>query len=105
MKNIKQDNREIKIKLEVYSALPCATETFTINGIEADKDWFVSNYDNGDGEEIEYGCNNRVTDLLSIEEVRQNLPDELKSLTDDEIVKIQNELEEKLVSGGCGWCV
>ena len=105
MKNTKQDNREIKIILKIYDALPCETETFTINGIKADKDWFVDNYDNGDGEEIEYVCNNRITDLLQIEDVRQNLPKKLQDLTDDEIVKIQNELEENLVSGGCGWCV
>jgi basic membrane lipoprotein Med (substrate-binding protein (PBP1-ABC) superfamily) len=66
---------------------------------------FVDNYDNGDGEEIEYGCNNRVTDLLSLEQVRKNLPKELKTLTDDEIIKIQEKLEEELISGGCGWCV
>ena len=95
----------MKLILKVYDTLPCSTQEFSINGIEADQDWFVDNYDNGDGEEIEYGCNNRVTELLDIEEVRKNLPDELKNLTDEEIKKIQSELEDKLVSGGCGWCV
>lgn len=95
----------IKIIIEVCSALPCKTQKFTINGIDIDQDLFVDNYDNGDGEEIEYGCNNRVTELLSIDQVRKYLPEELKDLTDEEIKKIQSELEEKLVSGGCGWCV
>jgi hypothetical protein len=95
----------MKLILKIYDALPCETKEFTINGIEAEQDWFVDNYDNGDGEEIEYGCNNRVTDLLSLEQVRKNLPKELKTLTDDEIIKIQEKLEEELISGGCGWCV
>ena len=95
----------MKLELKICSALPCETETFVINGIEADKDWFVNNYDDGDGEEIEYGCNNRVTEVLSLGQVRTNLPEELSNLTDDEIIKIQERLSDELVSGGCGWCV
>lgn len=95
----------MKINLVVYGALPCATETFEIDGVKSEQDWFVNNYDEGSGEEIEYGCNNRETEKLSLEEVRKNLPKELKYLTDGDIEKIQSRLEDELVSGGCGWCV
>jgi len=95
----------MKIELKVYNGLPCETQTFIINGVDADKNWFVKNYDNGKGREIEYGCNNRVTKLLRISEVRNNLPESLKELSVEEIEEIQNKLEEELVSGGCGWCV
>lgn len=95
----------MKIELKIYDALPCETKVFEINGTEAQKDWFVNNYDNGDGEEIEYGCNNRITEALSISEVREKLPKKLQSLTDKEIEQIQERLREELVSGGCGLCV
>lgn len=92
------------IELEVYGALPCCTKTFKINGIEADQKWFVNNFDNGEGEEIEYGCNNRITEFLSVEDVKKQLPPSLV-LTNEEITKVQTLLKEQLVSGGCGWCV
>lgn len=95
----------MKLTLKVYDGLPCQTREFEINGIEAEKYWFVNNYDNGDGEEIEYGCNNRITELFSISEVREKLPQELKSLSDEEIERVQQRLSDELVSGGCGWCV
>ena len=95
----------MKIELKVYNGLPCETQTFIINGVDSDKNWFVDNYDDGRGREIEYGCNNRVTKLLRISEVISNLPESLKCLSVEEIEEIQNRLEEELVSGGCGWCV
>ena len=95
----------MKLELKVYSALPCETKMFIIDGVDSDENWFVNNYDDGRGKEIEYGCNNRVTKLLRISEVRNNLPESLKDLSVEEIEEIQNRLEEELVSGGCGWCV
>ena len=41
----------MKLELKVYSALPCETKMFIINGVDSDKNWFVSNYDDGRGEE------------------------------------------------------
>lgn len=100
-----QIKRDLKIEIEVYDAFPCRTERFKINGKVANQEWFVENYDNGDGDEIEYGCNNRVTDYLDISQVRDELPEDLQDLTAEEIYKIQDELSSNLISGGCGWCV
>lgn len=42
---------------------------------------------------------------LELKEVRENLPSEFQSLTDEEITTIQSHLVDKLSVGSCGLCV
>lgn len=95
-------NKEVCIK--PYRSLPCATEIFTINGIDA------SYYDFGMGEDIDpesapdWGCGchvfKRTEDSVEIEKAMNKY-----SLTREEFDGICKLLEEELFVGECGWCV
>lgn len=93
----------VEVCIKPFHALPCATETFTINGKDA------SSYNFGMGEDIDpenapdYGCGYRVfkrtEDQAEIEETMNKY-----SLTREEFDRICRLLEEELFVGECGWC-
>jgi len=90
----------MKLELEIYGSL-CETNTFTINGINAEYEEFGDKRDH-DAENAEpYGCGN-------MKFIRYDVSSEILEkygITKDEYDVICTELEEKLSFGCCGWCV
>ena len=92
----------MNIEIETYSALPCSTKTFRINGIDADEDDFGSMEDTDIENAPEYGCgckefiphDDRISEAM-----------ERYGITADEFYEIQSALESALYVGSCGWCI
>jgi hypothetical protein len=84
-----------------YDALPCSLATFTINGMDADKDDFGDSSDIDSDNAEEYGCGNHV---FQGKMPTQAVLDKYK-ITVDEYSTIVRELESKLDVGSCGWCI
>jgi len=97
----------IKIKLKFYDAL-CATNIFTINGVDADYEDFGIKYDR-DSEKIEYyGCN--AEDCVCGDMRFTGMPSTPKILakykiTEDEYQKVVSKLEDGLSFGCCSLCL
>jgi hypothetical protein len=88
----------MKYEIEALNSF-CSLDTFTINGIEADEDYFVYGSDEGDREE--YGCGNRVARVIK---PNQYVLKAYK-ITEEEFYVIANEIAEALSFGQCSWCV
>lgn len=98
----------MELIIKKIDSLPCCTEKFTINGIDAEKNDFGEGYDNRNYCTVDYsdaiarwGCVNRVWKR------KHSTPEVLSkyNITQDEYNTIVLELEEKLSIGRCGWCV
>lgn len=89
-------------------ALPCALETYYLNGKYFDGDDFGESEDKGgycDSEGImRYGCVNRVFKPYEDEEYKNEAMAKY-GITENEYYKIQDHLESELYVGQCGWCV
>lgn len=100
MKN-KTDERVLKVVIETYDALPCSCETFTINGIDADKDDFGSTVDMDSENAEEYACGDRqFVPQMPTDEVLEKYSINLK-----EYAEICDKLQCALAVGSCGWCI
>ena len=95
-------NKEVCIK--PYRSLPCATEIFTINGIDAYFGDFGCGTDIDPENAPDYGCGCHIfestEDSVEIEKAMNKY-----SLTREEFDGICKLLEEELFVGECGWCV
>jgi hypothetical protein len=92
----------MKMEIETYGALPCATSTFTINGIDADTSDFGSMESDGCPSECEgYDCHNKhfVPDTVDKKIM------EKYDISNNEVKEVQEKLTEILNVGDCGWCV
>ena len=90
----------MEYKAEVYSAL-CSLAKFTINGVDADEDDFVDNYDHSPETAEDYGCGDMRADIKADTDVV------LKKygITADEYATIAADVSDKVSFGCCGWCV
>lgn len=88
--------------------LPCALETYYLNGKSFDQDDFGTSGDKGgycDSEDImNYGCVNWVFEPHEDEEHKDKAMAKY-GITEVEYYKIQDHLESELCVGECGWCV
>lgn len=90
----------MKLKLKVFDCL-CATETFEINGIQANSSDFGENNDEDSENADDYGCGNmQFTTKPSTQEVLDKY-----KISVDEYNKIAEQLSEKMSFGCCGWCI
>lgn len=91
----------MELKIKTYHALPCRTEVFIINGMNAEQDDFCDTYDH-DAESAEpYACADMRFDRKPpTKEVLDRY-----NITEEEYYNICNELEGELYVGSCGWCV
>lgn len=90
----------MELKLEIYGSL-CSTSIFTINGLAANEFEFGKSYDANPDEAEEYGCGNRkFKRIASTEKVLTKY-----NISEEEYIKIAEQLEDKLSFGNCGWCV
>jgi len=93
--------RKIDVVIIPYHALPCSCETFTINGVRADKDDFGSTCDMDPGNAPDYGCGNRqFVPQMPTDEVLEKYGINLK-----EYAEICGKLQDMLDVGECGWCI
>lgn len=91
----------MELKIKTYHALPCRTEVFIINGMNAEQDDFGDTYDHDAENAEEYECADMHFDRKPpTKEVLDKY-----NITEKEYDTICNELECKLCVGGCGWCV
>lgn len=92
----------MKIKLETYTALPCTTKTFKINGVNADVSDFGSNEDSDPEKAPQYGCgcHKFVADIHKAEAAIEKY-----HITLHDFVEICDLLTKKLNVGRCEWCV
>lgn len=92
--------RKLDIVIKPYYSLPCACETFTINGIDADKSDFGSTVDMDEENAEEYACGDRqFVPQMPTDEVLEKYGINLK-----EYAEICDELKSALAVGSCGWC-
>lgn len=91
----------MELNIKPFHALPCRTEVFIINGMNADQDDFGDTYDH-DAESAEpYACADMHFDTNPpTKEVLDRY-----NITEEEYYNICNELEDKLYVGSCGWCI
>lgn len=89
----------MELKLTFYDCY-CATESFEINGVEADYDDFGSRVDLDHSNAPDYGCGCRtfIPKLPT-----QAILDEYK-INADEYEEICNKLVAGLSFGRCSWC-
>ncbi len=92
----------MKIKIKPYRALPCALETFTINGIHADLNEFGSMNDEGSEYAGNYAC--RDMRFTKYDEPLEGLLKKY-NITREEYDEICEELDRELCVGSCGWCI
>ena len=85
-----------------YRALPCALETFLINGKLADVEEFGESYDACPAAAESYGCGDRV---FSKHESPAAEVCERYAITEEQWREVAEELETTLHAGACGWCV
>jgi hypothetical protein len=91
-----------KVIAEPYGALPCALQTFTINGIDADENDFGEGFDADWENAPDYGCG-----FHKFEGDRTEKPSVLAKYNIDysDYLEICDLLEETLLVGSCGWCI
>lgn len=95
----------MNVEAKPFGALPCELETFKINGVECQKNWFISMDSDNCPEGCEgYDCHNMHAVALDLDEVRHSIKGKI-DLDDNEILKVQTILVEVLNVGDCGWCV
>lgn len=87
-------------KLEIYGSL-CATRTFTINGIVANKDDFGDQYDTDPYSAEAYSCGDMR--FIPFDEPKEGVL-ERYGITKEEFDTIKWALESSLSFGRCGWC-
>ena len=92
----------MKVKIELYDALPCAMKVFEINGISADKDDFGMGFDHNRKRAEPYGCGCHKFDAYR--EYTKEIHDKY-NITESEYLEVCDLLEDKLYVGYCGWCV
>ncbi len=89
----------MEYKAEVYGAL-CSLSEFTINGIDADEDDFVDQYDQSPETAEKYGCGNMRADIIpATDEVLKKY-----GITADEYATIAADVAKKVSCGCCGRC-
>ena len=89
------------VEIETYSALPCTTKRFYINGISADTDDFGYITDTDPDNAPDYGCG-CMEFIPSDDKMRKAM--EKYSISAYEFRTVQYMLEDKLYVGSCGWC-
>lgn len=87
----------MKLTLNVYHSLPCKTEIFIINGIEANYEDFVVLTLDSDGN---YGCYAGLENKLPTNDILKKYKIDV-----DEYAKVCNKLNKELVHGHCSWCL
>lgn len=90
------------VKIKTFRSLPCETEVFQINGVDADLSDFGSMYD-VDIESAgpwECGCREFVAYDTFIQQAMQKY-----GITSDEFSAIQEMLKSEMHVGHCSWCV
>ena len=92
----------MKIEISQCNCVPCQTELFKINGIDADIDWFIEKEEHGDSKE--YMCSDISYYYIDVEIIKANLPKELKYLTNKNILEIQLIISNELIKGDCNLC-
>lgn len=87
----------MKYTIEPYHALPCALETFIINGVNATVEDFG---------EVELSGNCMESECCSTFVAAPPKPEVLEKyyITEDEYLSIRERLEEELYVRQCGWC-
>jgi hypothetical protein len=90
----------MKLELKIYRCL-CETETFLVNGIDAEHEDFGTKGDNSPDTAEDYGCGNMTfTGSTSTPEILEKY-----KINESEYLEIVSELEDKLSFGRCGWCI
>lgn len=92
------------IVIKPYSALPCATKVFKINGIEAEIEDFGSMEDRRPDMAEPFSCACMCFTSNNDKEARRRAMEKY-NITYDEFEIVQNELESVMYVGSCGWCV
>lgn len=90
------------IVIRPYSALPCATEVFNINGINADIEDFGSMTDTNHFEAEPYSC--ACMEFIPNDNHMEMVMNKYE-ISKEEFREIQEKLEEKMYVGSCGWCI
>lgn len=91
----------MEIIIKTYKALPCQTEVFKINGINASIEDFGDNSDNDPENAEVYGCGyHKFTGNI---EVKSEILEKYK-ITKEEYFEVINKLENVLDVGPCYWC-
>jgi len=97
---MKEVKRQVNLTLKIIS-FRCVTETFRINGIDADDTDFGDKFDRCPQLAEPYGCGFMAfTRASSTTEVLERY-----SITDEEYGVICAQLEMGLTFGRCSWCV
>ena len=87
----------MELELTTYRCLPCSTECFKINGIDADEYDFGGKTIGGDC--MENTCYCRFEKKLPSQAILDKY-----NITVDEYALVCEELEIKLNVYNCGWC-
>jgi hypothetical protein len=92
----------MNVEIKPFYALPCSTEVFTINGIDADTDYFGHSEDTERGNTAPYGCGCRK---FIGDDDRMSEAMEKYGITANEFYEVQDMLVSELHVGGCGLCI
>lgn len=92
----------MNVKIKPFNALPCSTEVFTINGIDADTSYFGDSEDTDRDNAEQYGCG--CMEFIPRDDDMSEAM-ERYGISADEFHEIQDMLVDKLYVGGCGWCI
>ena len=89
----------MKLELSFYGCL-CATNTFRINGVEADSDDFVDQYDHNRSNAPDYGCGHMSCDI------KEPTPEVLDkyNINEQGFYEVAENLSDGLSFGRCGLC-
>lgn len=92
----------MNVKIKPFNALPCKTKVFTINGIDADTDYFgySEDTDSGNAEPYGCGCMEFIRDDDRMKEAMEKY-----GITANEFYEVQDMLVSELYVGSCGWCI
>jgi hypothetical protein len=91
---------KVKLEIQPYHALPCALQTFTINGKKASEEDFGEMVDKDVYNAPDYGCGCKCF------ESKPPTPEVLikYEIDDQDYLDICSELEDALYVGTCAWC-
>ena len=92
----------MNVEIRPFYALPCHTEVFTINGIDADASCFGYSEDTDRDNAAPYGCGCRE---FIRDDDRMNEAMEKYGITANEFYEVQDMLVSELHVGSCGWCI
>ena len=97
----------VTIEGHVSEYFPCSAQDFKVNGVNADQEWFVSKTQGSCPEDCEgYDCHDIKFHHRELHAVREKLPASLdNTLSDRDIVEVQDWLIDCLLDGDCGMCV